>query len=163
LRQREHGGGPHPPPAGKDRDRPGGAPVLESRLGPGVQAGKGDADMKAVFVNGNMEQDIKQEIAQAVMGEGALPGPEPPRRLTERTAAKVTACLLLVVMAMTLCGGILAALVFYNADVYITPEDDFKRELLEGVAYNDAYNLISWAVPDGEGRDRQERAEDFCA
>ena len=24
--------------------------------------------MKAVFVNGNMEQDIKQEIAQAVMG-----------------------------------------------------------------------------------------------
>ena len=122
--------------------------------------------MKAVFVNGNMEQDIKQEIAQAVMGEDALPGPEPPRRktkLTERTAAKVTAFLLLVVMAMTLCGGILAALVFYNADVYITPEDDFKRELLEGVAYNDAYNLISWAVPDGEGRDRQERAEDFCA
>ena len=52
------------------------------------------------------------------------PAPKRKTKLTERTAAKVTAFLLLMVMAMTLCGGTLAALVFYNADVYITPEDD---------------------------------------
>ena len=65
--------------------------------------------MKAVFVNGNMEQDIKQEIAQAVMGEGSVPDPEPPKRkkkLTERTAAKVTAFLLLVVMTAVTAGGV---------------------------------------------------------
>ena len=111
---------------------------------------------------------IENEIAQVVT-EAVEPPPDTPpaprrkTKLTERTAAKVTAFLLLMVMAMTLCGGTLAALVFYNADVYITPEDDFKRELLEGVAYNDVYNLISWVVPDGEGRDRLEKAEAFCA
>ena len=111
-----------------------------------------------------IENEIAQVVTEAVEPPGDTP-PAPKRKtkLTERTAAKVTAFLLLMVMAMTLCGGTLAALVFYNADVYITPEDDFKRELLEGVAYNDAYNLISWVVPDGEGRDRLEKAEAFCA
>ena len=111
-----------------------------------------------------IENEIAQVVTEAVEPPtDTPPAPKRKTKLTERTAAKVTAFLLLVVMAMTLCGGTLAALVFYNADVYITPEDDFKRELLEGVAYNDAYNLISWVVPDGEGRDRLEKAEAFCA
>ena len=111
-----------------------------------------------------IENEIAQVVTEAVEPPtDTPPAPKRKTKLTERTAAKVTAFLLLMVMAMTLCGGTLAALVFYNADVYITPEDDFKRELLEGVAYNDAYNLISWVVPDGEGRDRLEKAEAFCA
>ena len=123
-------------PAGEDRDRPGGAPVLESRLGPGVQAGKGDADMKDIEQIGTqIENEIAQVVTEAVEPPtDTPPAPKRKTKLTERTAAKVTAFLLLMVMAMTLCGGTLAALVFYNADVYITPEDDFKRELLEGVA-----------------------------
>ena len=111
-----------------------------------------------------IENEIAQVVTEAVEPPtDTPPAPKRKTKLTERTAAKVTAFLLLMVMAMTLCGGTLAALVFYNADVYITPEDDFKRELLEGVAYNDIYNLISWVVPDGEGRDRLEKAEAFCA
>ena len=116
-------------------------------------------------IDTQIENETAQVVTEAVEPSAGDTPPAPGRKtkLTERTAAKVTAFLLLVVMAMTLCGGILAALVFYNADVYITPVDDFKRELLEGVAYNDAYNLISWVVPDGEGRDRLEKAEAFCA
>ena len=77
--------------------------------------------MKAVFVNGNMEQDIKQEIAQAMMGEDARPGPEPPRRktkLTERTAAKITAFLLLMVVAAVTAGGALGGVPVPHRHLY---------------------------------------------
>ena len=76
--------------------------------------------MKAVFVNGNMEQDIKQEIAQAVVGEDAPPEAEPPRRktkLTERTAAKVAAFLLLMVVAAVTATGALGAAFLYHTDI----------------------------------------------
>ena len=102
--------------------------------------------MKAVFVNGNMEQDIKQEIAQAVMGEDAPPGPEPPRRktkLTERTAAKVTAFLLLMVMAAVTAGGVLGAAFLYHTDIYTSSETAFKQGLFESIAWEDAGHILA--------------------
>ena len=123
--------------------------------------------MKAVFVSENMDQDIKQEIAQAVMGEGSVPAPEPPRRktkLTERTAAKVTAFLLLVVMAAVTAGGILGAAFLYQADVYTTSETAFKQGLFESIAWGDAWNILDDVSWDGENRAaRLEEAERYCS
>ena len=109
--------------------------------------------MKAVFVNGNMEQDIKQEIAQAVVGEDAPPEAEPPRRktkLTERTAAKVAAFLLLLVMTAVTAGGILGALLLYDTGVYSTSETTFKHEMFSGIARGDGYTLASYVAWDSE-------------
>ena len=123
--------------------------------------------MKAVFVNGNMEQDIKQEIAQAVMGEDARPGPEPPRRktkLTERTAAKITAFLLLMVMAAVTAGGALGAAFLYHTDIYTSSETAFKQGLFESIAWEDAWNILDDVSWDGEDRAaRLEGAERYCA
>lgn len=124
--------------------------------------------MKAVFVNGTMEQDIKQEIAQAVMGEGSVPDPEPPKRkkkLTERTAAKVTAFLLLVVMTAVTAGGVLGAAFLYSADVYITSETAFRQELFEYIAWGDGHTLASYITWDSANlsyRMDQQAAEQFC-
>ena len=123
--------------------------------------------MKAVFVNGNMEQDIKQEIAQAVMGEDARPGPEPPRRktkLTERTAAKITAFLLLMVVAAVTAGGALGAAFLYHTDIYTSSETAFKQGLFESIAWEDAWNILDDVSWDGENRAaRLEGAERYCA
>ena len=123
--------------------------------------------MKAVFVNGNMEQDIKQEIAQAVMGEDARPGPEPPRRktkLTERTAAKITAFLLLMVMTAVTAGGALGAAFLYHTDIYTSSETAFKQGLFESIAWEDAWNILDDVSWDGEDRAaRLEGAERYCA
>ena len=123
--------------------------------------------MKAVFVNGNMEQDIKQEIAQAMMGEDARPGPEPPRRktkLTERTAAKITAFLLLMVMAAVTAGGALGAAFLYHTDIYTSSETAFKQGLFESIAWEDAWNILDDVSWDGENRAaRLEGAERYCA
>ena len=123
--------------------------------------------MKAVFVNGNMEQDIKQEIAQAVMGEDARPGPEPPRRktkLTERTAAKVAAFLLLMVVAAVTAGGVLGAAFLYHTDIYTSSETAFKQGLFESIAWEDAWNILDDVSWDGENRAaRLEGAERYCA
>ena len=123
--------------------------------------------MKAVFVNGNMEQDIKQEIAQAVMGEDARPGPEPPRRktkLTERTAAKITAFLLLMVVAAVTAGGALGAAFLYHTDIYTSSETAFKQGLFESIAWEDAWNILDDVSWDGEDRAaRLEEAERYCA
>ena len=105
--------------------------------------------MKAVFVNGNMEQDIKQEIAQAVAEEIAPPAPNTPRRktkLTERTIAKVMAFLLLVVMTAVTAGGILGAAFLYQADVYSTSETAFKQELFSNIAWGDGRTLLGFLV-----------------
>ena len=124
--------------------------------------------MKAVFVNGNMEQDIKQEIAQAVMGEDAPPEAEPPRRktkLTERTAAKVAAFLLLLVMTAVTAGGILGALLLYDTGIYGTSETTFKHEIFSGIARGDGYTLASYVTWDSENLSYQmdqETAEWFC-
>ena len=124
--------------------------------------------MKAVFVNGNMEQDIKQEIAQAGMGEGSVPDPEPPKRkkkLTERTAAKVTAFLLLVVMTAVTAGGVLGALLLYDTGIYGTSETTFKHEIFSGIAGGDGYTLASYVTWDSENLSYQmdqEAAEWFC-
>ncbi|CAN4043459.1 Co-chaperonin GroES (HSP10), partial [Dysosmobacter welbionis] len=95
-------------------DRPGGAQILKGGLGPGVQTGKGDADMKAI------EQNIEKEIAQAVMEEQPMQPPAPKRKkmLTESTAAKVIAFLLMLVMTAVTAGGVLGAVFLYSADVY---------------------------------------------
>ena len=123
--------------------------------------------MKAVFVNGNMEQDIKQEIAQAMMGEDARPGPEPPRRktkLTERTAAKITAFLLLMVVAAVTAGGALGAAFLYHTDIYTSSETAFKQGLFESIAWEDAWNILDDVSWDGENRAaRLEGAERYCA
>ena len=123
--------------------------------------------MKAVFVNGNMEQDIKQEIAQAVMGEDALPAPEAPRRkkkLTESLAAKVTAFLLLVVMTAVTAGGVLGAAFLYHTDIYTSSETAFKQGLFESIAWEDAWNILDDVSWDGEDRAaRLEGAERYCA
>ena len=123
--------------------------------------------MKAVFVNGNMEQDIKQEIAQAVVGEDARPGPEPPRRktkLTERTAAKITAFLLLVVMTAVTAGSALGAAFLYHTDIYTSSETAFKQGLFESIAWEDAWNILDDVSWDGEDRAaRLEGAERYCA
>ena len=123
--------------------------------------------MKAVFVNGNMEQDIKQEIAQAVVGEDARPGPEPPRRktkLTERTAAKITAFLLLMVVAAVTAGGALGAAFLYHTDIYTSSETAFKQGLFESIAWEDAWNILDDVSWDGENRAaRLEGAERYCA
>ena len=123
--------------------------------------------MKAVFVNGNMEQDIKQEIAQAMMGEDARPGPEPPRRktkLTERTAAKITAFLMLVVVAAVTAGGALGAAFLYHTDIYTSSETAFKQGLFESIAWEDAWNILDDVSWDGENRAaRLEGAERYCA
>ena len=125
--------------------------------------------MKAVFVNGNMEQDIKQEIAQAMMGEDARPGPEPPRRktkLTERTAAKVAAFLLLLVMTAVTAGGVLGAAFLYSADVYTTSETAFKQELLSNIAWRDGQTLLNFLIWNSEEQVYQmntEAADSYCA
>lgn len=123
--------------------------------------------MKAVFVNGNMEQDIKQEIAQAVVGEDARPGPEPPRRktkLTERTAAKITAFLLLMVVAAVTATGALGAAFLYHTDIYTSSETAFKQGLFESIAWEDAWNILDDVSWDGENRAaRLEGAERYCA
>ena len=123
--------------------------------------------MKAVFVNGNMEQDIKQEIAQAVMGEDAPPEAEPPRRktkLTERTAAKVAAFLLLLVMTAVTAGGVLGAAFLYHTDIYTSSETAFKQGLFESIAWEDAWNILDDVSWDGENRAaRLEGAERYCA
>lgn len=125
--------------------------------------------MKAVFVNGNMEQDIKQEIAQAVMGEDAPPEAEPPRRktkLTERTAAKVAAFLLLLVMTAVTAGGVLGAAFLYSADVYTTSETAFKQELLSNIAWRDGQTLLNFLIWNSEEQVYQmntEAADSYCA
>ena len=124
--------------------------------------------MKAVFVNGNMDQDIKQEIAQAVMGEDTLPNPERPRRkkkLTASLAAKVTAFLLLVVMTAVTAGGILGAAFLYHTDIYTSSETAFKQDLFEDIAWGDGYTLASYVTWDSENLTRQmdqQAAERFC-
>ena len=124
--------------------------------------------MKAVLLHGEMDQDIKKEIAQAVMGEEPVPGPEPPRRkkrLTERTAAKVTAFLLLLVMTAVTAGGILGAAFLYSADIYGTSETTFKHEIFSGIAWEDGYTLASYVAWDRENLSYQmdrEAAEWFC-
>ena len=123
--------------------------------------------MKAVFVNGNMEQDIKQEIAQAVVGEDAPPEAEPPRRktkLTERTAAKVAAFLLLMVVAAVTATGALGAAFLYHTDIYTSSETAFKQGLFESIAWEDAWNILDDVSWDGENRAaRLEEAERYCA
>ncbi len=123
--------------------------------------------MKAVFVNGNMDQDIKQEIAQAVMGEDTLPNPERPRRkkkLTASLAAKVTAFLLLVVMTAVTAGGVLGAAFLYSADVYITSETAFKQEMFEYIAWGDGRSILLDVTWDGENRAaRLEEADRYCS
>ena len=115
-----------------------------------------------------MKPHIEEEIAQAVMGEGSVPDPEPPRRktkLTERTIAKVTAFLLLVVMTAVTAGGILGAAFLYQTDVYTTSETAFKQDLFRSIAWGDGQVLMYQVVPKETGT-REEglaMAERYCS
>ena len=114
--------------------------------GQGYKLEKGMRNMKAVFVNGNMEQDIEAgDSPGRWWGRTAAPVPERPRRktkLTERTAAKVTAFLLLMVMTAVTAGGILGAAFLYSADVYTSSETAFKQELFDDIAWGDGRTLL---------------------
>ncbi len=115
-----------------------------------------------------MKPHIEEKIAQAVMGEGSVPDPEPPRRktkLTERTIAKVTAFLLLVVMTAVTAGGILGAAFLYQTDVYTTSETAFKQDLFRSIAWGDGQVLMYQVVPKETGT-REEglaMAERYCS
>lgn len=113
-----------------------------------------------------IEQNIEKEIAQAVMEEQPVPSPAPKRkkRLTERTAAKVIAFLLMLVMTAVTAGGVLGAAFLYSAQVYTTSEQAFKQDLFDGIADRDGYILVNYIVWDDENRAAWlAEAERYCA
>lgn len=115
-----------------------------------------------------IEQNIEKEIAQAVMEEQPMPSPAPKRkkRLTERTAAKVIAFLLMLVMTAVTAGGILGAAFLYQTDVYTTSETAFKQELLSNIAWGDGRTLLDFLVLDSGEQAYQmdtEAADSYCA
>ena len=113
-----------------------------------------------------IEQNIEKEIAQAVMEEQPMPSPAPKRkkRLTERTAAKAIAFLLMLVMTAVTAGGVLGAAFLYSAQVYTTSEQAFKQDLFDGIADRDGYILVNYIVWDDENRAAWlAEAERYCA
>ena len=115
-----------------------------------------------------IEQNIEKEIAQAVMEEQPMPSPAPKRkkRLTERTAAKAIAFLLMLVMTAVTAGGVLGAAFLYSAQVYTTSETAFKQELFSNIAWGDGRTLLDFLVLDSGEQAYQmdtEAADSYCA
>ena len=116
-----------------------------------------------------IEQHMEEETARAMAEETAAPVPERPRRrtkLTERTAVKVTAFLLLMAMTAVTAGGILGAAFLYSADVYGSSKTAFKQELFSDIAWGDGRTLLDFLVLDSGEQAYQmdaEAADSYCA
>ena len=115
-----------------------------------------------------IEQNIEKEIAQAVMEEQPMQPPAPKRKkmLTESTAAKVIAFLLMLVMTAVTAGGVLGAVFLYSADVYVTSETAFKQELFSNIAWGDGQMLLNFLIWNSEEQVYQmntEAADSYCA
>ena len=115
-----------------------------------------------------IEQHMEEETARAMAEETAAPVPERPRRrtkLTERTAVKVTAFLLLMAMTAVTAGGILGAAFLYQADVYSTSETAFKQELFSNIAWGDGRTLLDYLERNDNSQTYQingEAARRYC-
>ena len=115
-----------------------------------------------------IEQNIEKEIAQAVMEEQPMQPPAPKRKkmLTESTAAKVIAFLLMLVMTAVTAGGVLGAVFLYSTDVYVTSETAFKQELFSNIAWGDGQMLLNFLIWNSEEQVYQmntEAADSYCA
>ena len=62
--------------------------------------------------------------------------------LTRRTAAKVTAFLLFVVMVIIAAAGVVGIVVGLSYDVYTVPEEEHRTGLYDGLAWQDTKELV---------------------
>ena len=74
--------------------------------------------------------------------------------LTHRTAAKVTAFVMVIVMAVTAVGSVFAAAAMFSADMYTTPLKNLRYENLRGLADNDAQRLLNYLSVDDAAAER---------
>lgn len=112
-----------------------------------------------------IEQNIEKEIAQAVMEEQPMPSPAPKRkkRLTESTAAKVIAFLLMLVMTAVTAGGILGAVILWDEGIYTMELDTFKESNFRWIAREDGYQLLDYVIAGRENELLLAEAEQYCA
>ena len=74
--------------------------------------------------------------------------------LTHRTAAKVTAFVMVIVMAVVTVGSVFAAAAMFSADMYTTPLKNLRYENLRGLADNDAQRILNYLGVDDSTAER---------
>ena len=81
------------------------------------------------------------------------PSPKAPASrlpLTHRTAAKVTAFILCILMLFVAAGSAVGAAVMLEEELYTTPQQEYKAAALKDLAESDAHTLISY-LQNGDG------------
>ena len=99
------------------------------------------------------KDDMIEEIAQAVQ-EMQNEAPQPSHEsvipvkhkvpLTHRTAAKVTAFMLVIIMAIVALGCVVGAIIMIDEEIYTTSEWAYKNEAMRNLAEGDVYTLIHY-------------------
>ena len=99
------------------------------------------------------KDDMIEEIAQAVQ-EMQNEAPQPAHEsvipvkhkvpLTHRTAAKVTAFMLVIIMAIVALGCVVGAIIMIDEEIYTTSEWAYKNDAMRNLAEGDVYTLIHY-------------------